>query len=78
MKTAVSIPDEVFEAAEKAAKRIGVSRSELYANAVREFIERNRRENITEKLDEIYGNAEQGLDPNLELLQSKSLSKEDW
>ena len=78
MKTAVSIPDEVFEAAEKAAKRLGVSRSELYANAVREFIERNRRENITEKVDEIYADAEQGLDPNLELLQSKSLSKEDW
>ena len=78
MKTAVSIPDEVFEAAEKAAKRLGVSRSELYANAVREFIERYRRENITEKLDEIYADAEQGLDPNLELLQSKSLSKEDW
>jgi metal-responsive CopG/Arc/MetJ family transcriptional regulator len=78
MKTAVSIPDEVFEAAEKAAKRLGVSRSELYANAVREFVERYRRENITERLDEVYADAEQGLDPNLGLLQSRSLSKEDW
>jgi predicted transcriptional regulator len=53
VKTAISIPDEVFEAAERAAKKLGVSRSELYAKAVREFVERYRRDKITEKLDEI-------------------------
>ena len=41
MKTAISIPDEVFEAADRTAKKLGVSRSELYATAVHEFIERN-------------------------------------
>ena len=78
MKTAVSIPDDVFEAAEKAAKRLGVSRSELYANAVREFVERHRRDNITEKLNEIYAADDAGLDPVLEKLQRSSLAKEDW
>ena len=51
------------------------------ANAVAEFIERYRREGITEKLDEIYGaeeGADSGLDPNLEALQLKTLAKEDW
>jgi metal-responsive CopG/Arc/MetJ family transcriptional regulator len=40
MKTAISIPDEVFEAAERTAKAPGVSRSEFYATAVREDLER--------------------------------------
>ena len=78
MKTAVSIPDEVFEAAEIAAKRLGVSRSELYANAVREFVERYRRDNITEKLNEVYSEVDEGLDPALEQLQLSSLGNEDW
>jgi len=58
MKTAISIPDEVFEAAERAAKSLGVSRSELYATAVREYLERYRREDLTEKLNQVYGQDE--------------------
>ena len=81
MKTAISIPDDVFENAERTAKKLGVSRSELYANAVAEFIERYRREGITEKLNDVYG-AEEGaassLDPNLNTLQLDALTKEDW
>lgn len=80
MKTAVSIPDEVFEAAERAAKRLGVSRSELYSNAVREFIERYRRENVTDKLNEIYAENDSAseLDAGLKALQAKSLLREEW
>lgn len=80
MKTAISIPDKVFEAAERAAKKLGVSRSELYANAVREFIERYRRENVTEKLNKVYAEDESvsKLDRRLEALQTRSLEKEDW
>ena len=81
MKTAISIPDDVFKDAEQAAKKLGVSRSELYASAVAEFIERYRREGITEKLDEIYGveeGAESSLDSNLGTLQLETLAKEDW
>ena len=80
MKTAVSIPDEVFEAAEQAAKKLGVSRSELYSNAVREFIERYRREYVTEKLNEVYAEHESSseLDRGLAALQTQSLEKEDW
>ena len=81
MKTAISIPDDVFNEAELAAKRLGVSRSELYANAVAEFVERYRREGITEKLNAIYGAEEaeeSSLDLNLESLQLETLPKEDW
>ena len=53
MKTAISIPDEVFEAADRAAKKLGVSRSELYATAVHEYVTRYRVENITSRLNEV-------------------------
>ncbi|MEX2488646.1 MAG: hypothetical protein WD356_03895 [Pseudomonadales bacterium] len=78
MKTAISIPDEVFEEAERAAKRLGVSRSELYATAVRDYVERHREENITEKLNQVYDDIDSSLSPELERMQSTSLAKEDW
>ncbi len=80
MKTAISIPDEVFEAAERTAKSLGVSRSELYATAVREYLERYRREGLTEKLNQVYENDEAAseLDERLRTLQLSSLEKEPW
>ncbi len=80
MKTAISIPDEVFSAAEKAAKKLGVSRSELYTNAVREFIERYGREGITEKLNEVYSAEGEAIvfDKKLAEMQSASLPREEW
>ncbi len=78
MKTAISVPDEVFEAAERAAKKLGVSRSEFYANAVREFVERYGRDGITESLNEIYSSVESGLDKPLSSMQWKSIPKEEW
>ena len=78
MKTAISVPDEVFEAAERAAKKLGVSRSEFYANAVREFVERYGREGITETLNSVYTAAESDLDKRLAAMQWNSIPKEEW
>ncbi len=57
MKTAVSIPDRVFESAEKLAARLGVSRSELYARALAALFEKHRDDVVTARLNEIYGPA---------------------
>lgn len=78
MKTAISLPDEVFEAAERAAKKLGVSRSEFYANAVRDFVERYGREGITETLNEIYDSSDSKLNQTLATLQASSIPKEEW
>ena len=80
MKTAISIPDDLFQRAEQAAKRLGVSRSEFYANAVREFVERHQRATITQKLNELYSDDESvsELDARWLALQTESLSKEEW
>lgn len=78
MKTAISIPDEVFEAADRAARKLGVSRSELYSKAVREYIERHRTDDVTAKLDEVYAGSRSDLDPSLKLMQLHTLEREDW
>ena len=78
MKTAISIPDDVFEAADRTARKLGVSRSELYATAVHEFIERHRVEDVTSKLNEVYGSTKSDLDDQLRKMQSRVLAKENW
>ena len=80
MKTAISIPDTLFDAAERLAKRLGVSRSEFYQRAVVSFIEKHRAEGVTESLDTLYENEgiSSRLDPVIEHLQGASIAKEDW
>lgn len=81
MKTAISIPDELFEAGEAAAKRLGVSRSELYRIALREFLADRDGSAVTEALDAVYAerqNEEARVDPLLQRLQSASIEEEHW
>lgn len=80
MKTAISLPDPLYEAAERLARRLGKSRSELYAEALRAHLERHEGQSITERLNEIYGEEPElaELDPVLRELQHRSLPKEEW
>ncbi|MCT8335917.1 ChpI protein [Leptospira sp. 85282-16] len=54
MKTAISIPDDLFVSAENTAKKLGIPRSQLFAKALEEFIQNHSKEKITEKLNEVY------------------------
>ncbi|NNF06008.1 MAG: ribbon-helix-helix protein, CopG family [Candidatus Eisenbacteria bacterium] len=80
MKTAISLPDELFRRAEQLAKRMRVSRSELYQRALAAFLERHSDEKVTEALNAVYSAdpAETHLDPVLEQMQSHSVFEEDW
>ena len=80
MKTAVSIPDRVFESAEKLAARLGVSRSQLYARALAALVEKHREDLITSRLNEIYGpdGEKSALDRDVANLQIRSLTREKW
>ncbi len=78
MKTAISLPDDVFEAAEQLASELGVTRSHLYADAVADFVAHHRNENITEALNQVYSEATSALDPVVEQLQAISLGTERW
>lgn len=72
-ETTVLIPDQTFKAAERFARRFGMSRSKLYALALRSFIYEHEGNAITEALDAVYSETEWSLDPLLEELQSASL-----
>jgi hypothetical protein len=78
MKTAISVPDPVFDAADDLADRLGLSRSALYTQAVSEFLERHRSDHVTEKLNLVYSEAPSHLDPVLRQIQVASLPKEEW
>ena len=58
MKTAISLPDRVYFEAEKTAETLGISRSALYVNALTDYLEKNSRKNITQKLNEVYGDTD--------------------
>lgn len=53
MKTAVSVPDDVFQQAERLARRAGRSRSDVYSAALREYVARHELDEITEALDRV-------------------------
>ena len=78
MKTAISVPDSIFETAEKFAKRQGLSRSELYTRAVKDYLERNRDDRVTAILNEIYDHESSEIDPDILRIQFSSVTKEDW
>ncbi len=78
MKTAVSIPDRVFQAAEEAAARLSMSRSELYTKAVEAFLEVHPAIDVTGKLNEVYSEDSSGMDPAVAEMQRLSLPKDAW
>ena len=78
MKTAISIPDEIYHSADQLAKRFGMSRSELYSKAVSDYINAHKNEAVTKALDQIYTKEKSGIDPAINVMQLRSLPKESW
>jgi metal-responsive CopG/Arc/MetJ family transcriptional regulator len=62
MKTAISIPDDLFADAEELARELKKSRSRLYGDAVREYVARHSAESITESLDRVCDEVERRND----------------
>lgn len=78
MKTAISIPDRLFEAAERLAKRLGMSRSELYSKAVASYVDAKRSLGVRERLDAVYEAESSRLDDDVASMQSGSIPEEKW
>src|ERR1019366_239500 len=78
MKTAVSIPDDVFQGAERLARRSRKSRSELYADAVREYIARHGSSEITETYDALVEELGQPEDAFRTKAAVRTLKGTDW
>jgi hypothetical protein len=78
VKTAISLPDDLFRSAEAAARRLRVSRSELYANAIAEYLKQRQENAITERLNEVYTRCDAKVEGGLHRAQVKSLEKDTW
>lgn len=82
MKTAVSVPDDIYDAAEDLSEELGLSRSGLYSQAVAEFVTRHRQSDVTERLNAVYAEQSSRLDPVLNELQIRSVQEAgyeaDW
>lgn len=77
MKIAVSIPDALFEVADRAARRLGLSRSQLYARALERFLADEPDDAITARLDQVYASEDSAIDPALARAQRGAVA-EPW
>lgn len=78
MKTAVSIPDEIFQRAEKLAKKRKISRSKLFTEAIESYLDEYDEEEITRKLNEFYEKNPATIDPAITKLAARSLPRSEW
>ena len=78
MKTAISIPDALFESADALAARLGVSRSRLYADAVAEYLATHRDTDVTARLNRVYAQETGGIAKALRKAQALSVADGEW
>ena len=80
VKTAISIPDDVFRDAERFAKKLGLSRSELFTRAVRGYVEEHQARELRASYDRAFG-SDSGDDDTSELAKraaTRALSDVEW
>jgi hypothetical protein len=78
MKTAISLPKDVFERAERLAKKARKSRSQLYCEALREYVARHSPEDVTEALDRVIEKNGQPEDRFVTLASTRTLARVEW
>jgi hypothetical protein len=78
MKTAVSIPDPVFVAADGLAKRLGITRSKLYARALGAFVASHQPESITEAMNAALEGIGEASDPFVKQGARRVLERSEW
>lgn len=78
MKAAISLPDDLFAAADSLAGRLGVSRSRLVALALAEFIAKHRSSKVTERLNAVYTTEKNGVDKPLRRAQRRAVDRTEW
>jgi metal-responsive CopG/Arc/MetJ family transcriptional regulator len=78
MKTAVSVPDELFEAAERQAERTKKSRSQLYAEALAEYLGRHAPDEVTEAMNAVVDQLHEPTDPFVVAASQRALRRSEW
>jgi hypothetical protein len=78
MKTAVSIPDKVFQDAETLANNLKISRSQLYSRALSEYVSRHAPDSVTEALDRLCCELDEGTDRFVSAASRRILERTEW
>ena len=78
MKTAISINDNLFKTVDKTAKKLGISRSNLFSETIVEYLDNHDIQNVTEKLNKVYSNISNELESNTEHSQLSSVDFGEW
>jgi len=78
MKTAISLPDDVFESAERLARRERRSRSEVYSAAIREYVARHAPDEVTDALNDVIGDIDPPLDPWVRAAGNGVIERSEW
>jgi len=78
MKTEISVPNPIYEAAERLAAELGMSLSEFYVAALAAYLAAHQDGDITKRLDEVYAKEDSTLEPGLVAIQIASIGEEEW
>lgn len=79
MKTAISLPDQLFHRADQKAKKLGMSRSEFYSRAIELLVDTYDKRKVMQELDRIYSESElQSIDSGLLSMQAQSIPADPW
>jgi metal-responsive CopG/Arc/MetJ family transcriptional regulator len=78
MKTAVSIPDDVFEGAERLARRTKKSRSRLFSDALKEYLARHTPDEVTQAMNQAFAAVGEAKDPFVSAAAKRVLKESEW
>ncbi len=78
MKTAVSVPDDIFEEAERLARRMKRSRSEVYSRALAEYVARHAPDRVTEAMDRTLTQVGESTEPFVRVASRRILNRSEW
>lgn len=78
MKTAISLPDDVFLEAERQARRTRKSRSQLYAEALSEYLARHAPDHVTEAMNKVVDQVKKPTDPFVSTAARRILERSEW
>jgi len=78
MKTAISVPSDVFQLSEKLAKKLKVSRSAIFAMGVKKLAEEHDEDEIIAQINRVCEKVDTSVEPVLFQMAMLSLPKDEW
>lgn len=78
MKTAISVPDEVFREVERYARRARKSRSQVYSEAAREYLARHTPDSVTDTMNDVCDKVGDQQDDFVDAAARRILGREKW